>query len=281
MEDRRGRSAGFGGRRGFGGGLPGLGRGIPIPRTRLGLLVVIVMLVVGALSQSGWLEGPGGRAPGGARDGQAAEFVSVVLADTEEVWSDLFKRELGGAYEPPTLVLFTGAVRSACGGATSASGPFYCPADEKAYLDTAFFDALSRDLGAQGDFAAAYVIAHEIGHHVQNELGMLAKAVQAKDGRTQGEANAVQVQVELQADCFAGVWAARAQEMFDSLEPGDIDEALNAASRIGDDTLQREAGRTVRPETFQHGTSEQRRNWFARGWNGGTIAACDPQARRL
>ncbi len=249
-----------------------MGRGIRIPRTRLGLLIVVVMLAFGALSQSGWLEGAGG--PAAVRDDQAGEFVSVVLADTEEAWADVFQSELGRTYQPPTLVLFTGAVRSACGASSSASGPFYCPADEKAYLDTAFFDELSRELGAQGDFAAAYVIAHEIGHHVQHELGILETAAEEKAALGRAEANAVQVRVELQADCFAGVWAARAQEMFGSLEPGDIEEALNAASRIGDDALQREAGRAVRPETFQHGTSEQRRSWFARGWNEGSVAAC-------
>tara|TARA_R110000751_G_scaffold13424_23_gene45128 strand:+ start:2820 stop:3563 length:744 start_codon:yes stop_codon:yes gene_type:complete len=219
--------------------------------------------------------GGGGQTPLSQSDLDAGQFASVVLADTEEVWARQFQQELGRRYEPPTLVLFSGAVRSACGGASAASGPFYCPADRKAYLDTEFFDALERELGAGGDFAAAYVIAHEVGHHVENELGVLERAQRMKAGMDAAGANAVQVKVELMADCLAGVWAQQAQRMFDSLDEGDVDEALNAASRIGDDTLQREAGRAVRPETFQHGTSEQRKTWFARGWNDATIAACD------
>ncbi|MEC9434882.1 MAG: neutral zinc metallopeptidase [Pseudomonadota bacterium] len=296
IEDRRGQAprtgfgrSPFGSRRspfpgGFGGGLGGgSGRRIALPRSRLGLLVMVAVLVIGALSQGGLLE-DAGVAPGDVTGGaprlseaqrEAGEFVSVVLADTEEVWADRFAAELGRDYVPPRLVLFTGAVRSACGGATSAAGPFYCPADQRAYLDTAFFDELSQRLGASGDFAAAYVIAHEIGHHVENLLGVLDRAQQAKAGASPDAANAIQVRVELQADCLAGVWAQRAQEKFGSLDPGDVDEALNAASRIGDDALQRQAGQVVRPETFQHGTSEQRRGWFQRGFEGGTIAACD------
>lgn len=308
IEDRRGQSSrpvfrsrlpgGFGsgsGRSRRPGGFGGAGRRIALPRSRLGMIVLFAVMVIGALSQGGLLDDMGGGMGGGGTGGggtglapsggtatlsqtqrEAGEFVSVVLADTEEVWAERFRAELGRPYDPPRLVLFTGAVRSACGGATSAAGPFYCPADRRAYLDTAFFDELSQRLGAEGDFAAAYVIAHEIGHHVEHELGVLdrARAAQA-EAASPDAANAVQVRVELQADCLAGVWAMRAQERFGSLEPGDVDEALNAAARIGDDALQREAGQVVRPETFQHGTSAQRRAWFQRGFEGGTIASCD------
>lgn len=291
IEDRRGetprttfRGPSLGsGRSGFPGGFGrGSGRGFTLPRSKLGLLALVAVLVIGALSQGGLLE-DAGVGPAEMRTDtrlsetqkEAGDFVSVVLADTEEVWADRFRAELGEDYVAPKLVLFTGAVRSACGGATSASGPFYCPADRRAYLDTAFFDELSQRLGAAGDFAAAYVIAHEIGHHVENLTGVLDRAQSAKATASPDLANEIQVKVELQADCLAGVWAMRAQERFGSLEPGDVDEALNAATRIGDDALQREAGQVVRPETFQHGTSEQRRAWFQHGFDGGTIASCD------
>lgn len=290
IEDRRGESppGGLGG--GFGGfgrrtpgGFPGMpGRGARLPTSKAGWVIFAVFALVAVLSQSGLLDGmqtgsggSGGGASLSQSDRDRGQFASVVLADTEEVWADVFQRELGRRYATPTLVLFSGSVQSACGGATAAVGPFYCPADRKAYLDTDFFDALDRQLGAGGDFAAAYVIAHEIGHHVENELGVLDRAEAMKRGRPAAEANAVQVRVELMADCLAGMWAQRAQSMFGSLDEGDVDEALNAASRIGDDTLQRQAGRTVRPESFQHGTSAQRKSWFARGWNEGTLEACD------
>lgn len=217
--------------------------------------------------------------PGAARitaaDEERARFVSVVLADTEDVWSDIFATQLGQRYDPPELVLFKGAVRSGCGGATSASGPFYCPADRRAYLDTDFFVTLDRRLGAGGDFAAAYVVAHEVAHHVQNELGILPEVARLRAGASTTEANALTVRLELQADCFSGIWARAAEEQFGSLEPGDIEEAMNAAARIGDDTLAREAGRAVRPETFTHGTSAQRQRWFMRGYETGDLAACD------
>lgn len=208
-------------------------------------------------------------------DQRAAEFVSVTLADTEEVWTDVFRRELGETYDPPTLVLFKGVTQSPCGGASGATGPFYCPADEKAYLDTAFFTTLSQRFGARGDFAAAYVVAHEVAHHVQHELGILGRANTLRAQVSQSESNAISVRIELQADCLSGVWAREAQERFGSLEPGDIDEALNAARSIGDDTLQRQAGRVPRPHTFSHGTSEQRQRWFARGYETGEIRSCD------
>lgn len=208
-------------------------------------------------------------------DRQAGEFVSVTLADTEEVWSDIFRRELGAAYAPATLVLFKDITQSPCGGASGATGPFYCPLDRKAYLDTAFFTTLSRQLGAKGDFAAAYVIAHEIAHHVQNEIGILGEANAIRSRVGEAEANAISVRIELQADCLSGIWARTAEAKFGAIEPGDLEEAVNAARRIGDDTLQRNAGRVPQPHTFTHGTSEQRSRWFARGYRTGELEACD------
>ncbi|MBT8456922.1 MAG: hypothetical protein HKO95_07980 [Rhodobacteraceae bacterium] len=208
-------------------------------------------------------------------DRQAGQFVSVTLADTEEVWTDIFARQLGRDYTPVTLVLFKGVTQSPCGGASGATGPFYCPADKKAYLDTEFFTTLSRRLGAKGDFAAAYVMAHEVAHHVQNELGILGQANTLRRQVSQSESNAISVRIELQADCLSGLWAREAQARFGSLEPGDVEEAMNAARQIGDDTLQRNAGRVPQPHTFSHGTSAQRQRWFARGYESGDITACD------
>jgi predicted metalloprotease len=201
------------------------------------------------------------------------EFVSVVLADTEEVWEQMFSQR-GQSYQQPRLVLFDGSVRSACGYADAAVGPFYCGGDSNVYLDLSFFDQLSRQLNAPGDFAQAYVIAHEVGHHVQNLTGVLSRTHQAKASMNEKEANALQVRVELQADYYAGVWAHHAQRRLNILEPGDIDEALGAASAIGDDTLQQRGRGYVVPDSFTHGTSEQRVRWFRRGfergdWEGG------------
>ncbi|MDU8941966.1 KPN_02809 family neutral zinc metallopeptidase [Ovoidimarina sediminis] len=208
-------------------------------------------------------------------DQEAGQFVSVTLADTEEIWADIFSRQLGESYDPVTLVLFKGVTRSPCGGASGATGPFYCPLDEKAYLDTAFFTTMSRRLGARGDFAAAYVVAHEVAHHVQNELGILGQANQIRAQSSEAQSNAISVRIELQADCLSGVWAREAQARFGSLERGDIEEAINAARQIGDDTLQRNAGQVPRPHTFTHGTSEQRVRWFLTGFESGDIRQCD------
>lgn len=208
-------------------------------------------------------------------DQRAAQFVSVTLADTEEVWAKIFAQQLNRQYRPATLVLFSGVTQSPCGGASGATGPFYCPADRKAYLDTDFFVTMERQLGAGGDFAAAYVVAHEIAHHVQNELGILGQANAARARASEREANEISVRIELQADCFSGVWARYADAMFDSLERGDIKEAMHAAHQIGDDTLQRNAGRVPMPHTFTHGTSDQRQSWFARGFDSGKIGQCD------
>lgn len=213
-------------------------------------------------------------------DEERAEFASVVLADTEEVWADIFREQVGRTYNPPKLVLFKGQVNSACGMAGAATGPFYCPGDNMAYLDTDFFVTLSRQLGAKGDFAAAYVIAHEVAHHVQNELGILPQVNRMRATASQSESNALSVRVELQADCYSGIWARKAHEKFGSLERGDIAEAMNAAEQIGDDTLQREAGQRVRPDSFTHGTSEQRQRWFKRGLDTGDMRQCDTFSTR-
>lgn len=250
----------------------------------LGLILIVVIGALLGVDVRPFL--PGGMAPQGqVATGQSpiteadrvmGEFVSVTLADTEEIWDEVFRTRVGKPYTPPVLVLFKGVTQSPCGGASGATGPFYCPIDRKVYLDTEFFTTLSRQMGAGGDFAAAYVVAHEVAHHVQNELGILqqADAARARMGGSAGS-NAVSVRIELQADCLAGVWAAHAEEKFGSLEPGDIAEAMNAASRIGDDTLQREAGRRPMPDSFTHGTSEQRQRWFARGYQTGDPNACD------
>ena len=202
----------------------------------------------------------------------ATQFSAQVLATTEDVWSTVFEEQLGRDYVPPQLVVFSGMTQSPCGGASGATGPFYCPLDSKAYLDTQFFDMLSQRMGADGDFAAAYVIAHEVAHHVQNELGILPKVNAARQRASQTEANALTVRLELMADCLSGVWARNVQGL---LEPGDIQEALNAARKIGDDYLQRQAGRVPQPHTFTHGTSEQRARWFSNGYETGSVGQCD------
>jgi predicted metalloprotease len=209
-----------------------------------------------------------------AEEQELAEFVSVVLADTEDTWNTIFGRS-GMDYEEPVLVMFSGSVQSACGMASAAVGPFYCPADNKVYLDLSFFHDLKQRHGAPGDFAQAYVIAHEVGHHVQNLLGISDKVRQAQRGADKAEANALSVRLELQADCFAGLWGNYADRSRQVLEQGDIEEALGAASAIGDDRLQRESmGYTV-PESFTHGTSEQRVRWFRKGIETGDIGNCD------
>ena len=210
-----------------------------------------------------------------AEDRAMGEFVSVTLADTEEVWAEVFASQLGQAYRPATLVLFKGYTQSACGGASEATGPFYCPVDRKVYLDTAFFTLLAERMGAGGDFAAAYVVAHEVGHHVQNELGILEETSRLRAQSDEVTAKQISVRVELMADCLAGVWAHQAAATFGSIERGDVEEAMNAAARIGDDTLQREAGRRPVPDSFTHGSSAQRMRWFAAGQASGEIAECD------
>ncbi len=208
-------------------------------------------------------------------DREAGEFVSVVLRDTEKIWSEIFSQQLGRPYNPTTLVLFKGVTQSPCGNASGATGPFYCPGDKKVYLDTSFFTMLSQRFGAAGDFANAYVVAHEVAHHVQDEVGLLSEAnnARAKVGETQS--NAISVRIELQADCYSGIWARYVEAQFGTLEDGDIYEALNAAKQIGDDMLQRNAGQVPQPHTFTQGTSEQRQKWFATGYKTGDLRACD------
>jgi predicted metalloprotease len=207
-----------------------------------------------------------------AEDERAGQFTSAVLATTEQVWTKIFREQLDLPYNAPVLVLYSGVTQSPCGGASGATGPFYCPADKKAYLDTSFFTTMSQQLGAGGDFAAAYVIAHEVAHHVQNELGILPKVDQARRASSTTEANALTVRLELMADCLSGVWARNVEGL---LERGDLEEALNAARMIGDDHLQRQAGRVPNPHTFTHGTSAQRARWFDVGFDTCNIGRCD------
>lgn len=209
-----------------------------------------------------------------ARDQELADFVSVVLADTESTWQLEFQK-LGLTYQEPKLVLFRNAVNSACGYAQSAMGPFYCPGDKKLYIDLAFYEDMKNKLGAPGDFAQAYVIAHEVGHHVQNLLGTSTQVAQAQQQSSKEQANQLSVKLELQADCYAGIWGYYADSERQMLEEGDIEEALNAASAIGDDKLQQQAGGVVRPESFTHGTSKQRVAWFKRGFEQGKVEACN------
>lgn len=219
--------------------------------------------------------------PGGSYGAQVppgqeelADFVSVVLADTEDTWGPIFA-ELGGVYEEPHLVLFSGRVQSACGIAGTAVGPFYCPLDHKVYIDLAFYDELRRRFRAPGDFAQAYVIAHEVGHHVQNLLGINEQVQRLQQRVSRAEANALSVRLELQADCLAGVWGHHADKLRNLLETGDLEEAINAAAAIGDDRIQRRTQGWVVPDSFTHGTSAQRVRWFRRGFESGDFGACD------
>ncbi len=229
------------------------------------------------MSNSGALLGGGASGTEYVPDAQDAEleaFTSKILAGTEDVWSAEFKK-MGLEYEPPTLVLFNGSVQSGCGGATSQVGPFYCSADNCVYIDLSFFKEMRQSLGADGDFAYAYVIAHEVGHHVQDQLGILGKAHEQMSRTSEEEANRISVRIELQADYLAGVWANHDNAMFGSLEPGDVDEAVNTARVIGDDYLQKKAQGYAVPESFNHGTSEQRQRWLAKGLQLGTISGGD------
>ena len=208
-------------------------------------------------------------------DQQWGEFVSVVLADTEEVWGPLLPEQAGIDYADPRLVLFSGVVQSACGGASSAMGPFYCPGDQRLYLDTDFFDMMASRMGAGGDFAYAYVIAHEVGHHVQNLTGTLGEVNRLRGQVSERDANQISVLTELQADCYAGIWARQAQEQFGIIEEGDLQEAMAAAEAVGDDVIQANAGRTPVPDSFTHGSAAQRQEWLMRGFNSGDMAQCD------
>jgi uncharacterized protein len=210
-----------------------------------------------------------------AREDELMEFTGVVLKDTEDVWNKLFREQLGRTYQEPQLVVFSGGVQSACGMASSATGPFYCPGDDMVYLDLSFFDELGNRFGAPGDFAMAYVIAHEVGHHIQNLLGTTSQVDQYRGKVSEKEYNALSVRLELQADFLAGVWAHHAQSMNNILDPGDIEEALGAANAIGDDRLQKQSQGRVVPDAFTHGTSEQRMRWFKKGYETGDISQGD------
>ena len=275
VEDVRGMGGGGGG---FGFG----GRGLSIG----GIVIAVIVgwiFGINPLQLLGMMDGSDGGttvqqqgpAPAPPKEDAGARFVSQVLRSTEQVWTDVF-RESGRTYQPPKLVLFSGSYPTACGRGQAAMGPFYCPQDQKVYIDLSFYRTLERRLGAPGQFAQAYVISHEVGHHVQQQLGIMDK-VDALRGRSgEAQANALSVRVELQADCFAGVWAARSQkENGWRLDPGDIEAALNAAAQIGDDTLQRRSQGMVVPESFTHGTSAQRVNWFKRGVEGGSVERCN------
>ncbi|AZO51469.1 MAG: neutral zinc metallopeptidase [Mesorhizobium sp.] len=286
VEDERSDTGGGGG---FGGGSPGQFR-IPIGgRAGGGSSLFIVILVVLA----GWYFGfdpsqilGGGDSGGQITDDSGSEggggepasdemkqFVSTVLAETEDTWKGIFQAN-GRTYEDPKLVLFSSQIRSACGFASAAAGPFYCPGDHKVYLDMTFFQQLDQQFGASGEFARAYVIAHEVGHHVQNLTGILPKFNKMRQGMSEADANHMSMQVELQADCFAGVWAHYTAQK-GILEQGDIESALNAAKQIGDDTLQKKMQGYVVPESFNHGTSQQRQTWLARGYKSGKLSDCD------
>jgi hypothetical protein len=277
-------------RREGGGGLPGRmvgGRGIGIGTIVVALLGgwifgINPITILNLLSGGGGIEqvqvqqAPAQRPPA---DDRMAKFVSTVLADTEDVWKEVF-RQGGKAYQEPRLVLFRGSTPTACGTGQSAMGPFYCPGDQKVYIDLVFYETLKNQLGAPGDFAQAYVIAHEVGHHVQNLLGITARMEETRQRVSQVQYNALSVRLELQADCLAGVWAHHAQKARQILEKGDIEEAMNAAARIGDDALQRAGGGQVVPDSFTHGTSAQRQRWFRTGIESGSVKACDTFSAR-
>jgi predicted metalloprotease len=307
IEDRRGQGGGFGFPRGGGGGfqIP-MGRGGGGMRLQTIILLVAIYLIakfvfgvdlIQVITGEGQLQPPPGQQQGETQQpspgGQSSEnsqtggqqttdvtgdagkdFVARILGSTERAWTDKFQ-QMGRQYQKPKLVLFNGFVQSACGMAQSAMGPFYCPGDQKVYIDLSFYQDMKNKLGAPGDFAQAYVVAHEVGHHVQNLLGIADKFQQARAQASQEEANALSVRMELQADCFAGVWAKTANDKNHILEEGDIEEGLNAAAAIGDDRLQRRSQGYVVPESFTHGSSEQRVRWFKQGMQTGDVNSCD------
>lgn len=271
-------------------------RGMPAGRSglKLGGAGVVILLIIGVftgqdpltlLSIVAQMSGGGGSSstssrtpPQSAANNETADFVSVILADTEDTWSDLLP-QYGRNYRPPNLVMFNDHVQSACGMTSSAAGPFYCPGDQKVYIDLGFFRTLGQ-MGAHGDFAQAYVIGHEIGHHVQNLLGTSGKVRQLQLRGNQNDANALSVLLELQADCYAGVWAHQANQRRQLLEPGDVEEGLNAAATIGDDRLLKQAGRHANPDAFTHGSSQQRVYWLRKGLESGDMKACNTFAAK-
>lgn len=300
IEDARGQAPKARGRNPFGRGgfrLPsrrgGAGGGMSIKSLLLMGVVFLALWAFGIVSPADILSQMGGAPTSNfeqtsspaktgaprANSDQMTQFVATVLAETEDVWNGVMKSE-GINYPEPTLKLFSGQVQSACGFASSASGPFYCPGDSKIYIDLTFYDELAQKFGAAGDFAQAYVLAHEVGHHVQNVIGVLPKFNELRRSMSKAEENKMSVRVELQADCFAGIWAHYTEQK-GLLERGDLEEALNAANQIGDDTLQKRSQGYVVPESFNHGTSAQRKTWFLRGFDSGKLSACDTFNTRL
>lgn len=278
VEDRRGQPS-FGG---FGGGGQRF-RGVPV-RGKMGLLLLVVVLVAGAygidlsplltgLDSAPTVSAPQ-KVPAASGDDTLARFTSVALKTTEDTWGDIFRREVGKAYVPPRLVLYSGSTSTACGYGQAAMGPFYCPDDHNVYIDLSFYQDMERRLGGGGDFALGYVLAHEVGHHVQNLLGIADKVRAAQAGASKTRANQLSVMLELQADCLAGVWG-NAMQRQGILEAGDLEEALNTASAIGDDRLQRQSMGRVVPDAFTHGTSAQRHHWFKTGFDSGDMKRCN------
>jgi predicted metalloprotease len=274
---------------GFGGGMP-----IPGGRGGLGIGTIVVLGLIGyalgidpriLIGGAELLSGGGDQVtqqaqqepqPSGAPTDESHRFISAVLANTEKVWGEVLPQQTGKSYPPPKLVLYNNQTSTACGPGQRTAGPFYCPLDQKVYLDLGFFDDMQRQFGVRmGHFAIAYVVAHEIGHHIQNVIGTLPKVEAAQKRAGDRDANGLQVRVELQADCFAGVWAANADQRFKILEQGDVDDALKAASAVGDDTLQKETQGYVVPDSFTHGSSAQRTRWFSTGLKSGQISACN------
>ena len=287
VDDRRGQSTGY-----SAAGSSGVLNFLPmLIRSKTGRTILVIGVVVffGAKmmgidllplflggSGQGMSGEPGKTSP---QEQELAEFTSFVLADTEDSWNEIFRAQ-GRAYKEPTLVLFTGRVNSACGMASAAVGPFYCPGDQQLYIDLSFFQDLAQRHDAPGDFAQAYVIAHEVGHHVQTLLGISNQVRQAGRGKSKAQVNALSVRQELQADCFAGLWGHAANINRQLLDPGDLEEALTAATAIGDDRLQQEAGKSVVPDSFTHGSSAQRVEWFRKGFGSGEFGACDTFAAK-
>lgn len=306
VEDRRGQGGGLGGlggifkRGGGGGGMAGLprrrGGGIGLGTIVIGLIIAWLLginpLTLLGMFSGGDLGGTGGpvvqapqssqqRGSTNAIDDEMGRFVSVVLGSTEDVWRRKFQAA-GSQYPAPRLVLFRGSTSTACGMGSAAAGPFYCPADRKVYIDLSFYETMKRRLGAPGDFAQAYVIAHEVGHHVQNVTGTMTKMEQARRQMSKSDYNKLSVRLELQADCLAGIWARESQEAKNWLEQGDIEEALRAAAAVGDDNMMRQSTGVVVPESFTHGSSQQRMRWFRVGLERGDMRACDTfSARQL
>ena len=289
IEDRRGEDYGGGGGGGlsFGGGGLGIGTMIVLGIIGYALGIDPRILISGAEMASGTRSGyveqqrPQNNRPTSTPTDDTGRFVSAILAQTEDVWNEVLPAQKGIKYTAPRLVLFNGQTASACGRAQSAMGPFYCPLDQKVYLDTSFFNDMKRKLGGGGDFAYAYVIAHEVGHHVENQLGILSRAQRAQQqSGDKADANRISVRIELMADCLAGVWAANADKKWQILEQGDLEKAINTAQAIGDDRLQQQSRGAVVPDSFTHGSSAQRVQWLQRGLKSGQIDSCNTFARQ-